>query len=227
MTDEASGFVFLGDCNTCGIEALQGACYPQILGERLTVKITNLGLTMATTREALEFSKSHPLQSYDAVFIQYGLVDSWNTIRSAPYVLYYPDTLGRKIARKWVKKWKKYGRKLGLGHVFGLQNQVPISEYRKNLEQLIKRASGTPVYLIETPPNQDTTRNSAIRRYNACLLELSEHYQNVHCVRIYSNLDKRFDTHYHDATHLSIKGHEVVANKILKLLHKAGAQAPN
>lgn len=220
MTASQQAFLFLGDCNTCGTDSLRPHCYPSLIGEQLAANVTNLGLTMSTTREALEFAKQYSLESFDGIFIQYGLVDSWKTIRSAPYVLYYPDTTARKLARKWVKKWKKYGRKAGLGYLFGMQNQVPISEYRENLERLIEQASGKPIYLIETPPNMDTSRNPAIRRYNACLLELSEVYANAHCVRIYADLEPLCGSHYIDATHLSEKGHKLVAEEIMSTLNR-------
>ncbi|KZZ52583.1 hypothetical protein A3758_11390 [Oleiphilus sp. HI0118] len=210
-----SELLFLGDCNTCGTEQLKGQAYPALVGEALNRRIQNCGQTMATTREALKYFAHFGHDHLNAVFIQYGLVDSWSTLKAAPYVLYYPDNARRRFFRRWVKKWKKYGRKIGIGKLFGMTNQVPIEEYQANIAKILDAVS-CPVFLIETAPNQDDSRNPAIQAYNAALAELAEQYAHASLIHCYEVFATNMQDYYQDATHFSPAGHAKLAEMISK-----------
>jgi len=220
--------LFLGDCNTCGTAALhqqhnehgEARTYAEIVAQNTNKSELNCGLTMSTTREALQYFARHEHPSLETVFIQYGLVDSWQTIKAAPYVLYYPDTPSRRFLRRWVKKWKKYGRKFGLGRMFGMQHQVPLDEYTSNIEHIIHACAqnGTKVVLIETAPNHDQSRNSAIKAYNAALKELAERHNNCTFVEVYTAFEQQMDAYYMDPTHFSAAGHAYLAQRVLQVL---------
>lgn len=210
-----SQLLFLGDCNTCGTEQLKGQTYPVLVGEALDQRIQNCGQTMATTREALQYFEDFGHQHLSAVFIQYGLVDSWLTLRAAPYVLYYPDNALRRFLRRWVKKWKKYGRKIGIGKLFGMSNQVPLEEYKSNIATILEAVT-CPVLLIETAPNHDDSRNGAIQAYNAALAELAEQYAHANLIQCYEEFAEHMQDYYQDATHFSPAGHTRLAEIIAK-----------
>lgn len=210
-----SDLLFLGDCNTCGTEQLKGQTYADLVGEALSRRIDNGGQTMATTREALQYFEHFGHENLSAVFIQYGLVDSWLTLRAAPYVLYYPDNARRRFLRRWVKKWKKYGRKIGIGKLFGMRNQVPLEEYQSNIAKILDAVS-CPVLLIETAPNHDDSRNPAIQAYNAALAELAEQYTHAVLIRCYEEFATHMQDYYQDATHFSPAGHAKLAEIIAK-----------
>ena len=210
-----SELLFLGDCNTCGTEQLKGQTYPTLVGEMLDRRIQNCGQTMATTREALQYFEHFGHENLSAVFIQYGLVDSWLTLSAAPYVLYYPDNARRRFLRRWVKKWKKYGRKIGIGRLFGMSKQVPLEEYQSNITRIIDSVN-CPVLLIETAPNHDDSRNSAIQAYNAALAELAEQYTHASLIHCYEEFAEHMQDYYQDATHFSPAGHARLAEIIAK-----------
>ena len=207
--------LFLGDCNTCGTKQLSGKVYADIVSESLSKPHINCGQTMSTTREALRFFDDHMSEQISAVFIQYGLVDSWQTIKAAPYVLYYPDTKLRRFCRRWVKKWKKYGRKLGIGRLFGMQQQVPLLDYVSNIETIIKRAR-CPVFLIETAPNHDSSRNPAIGEYNNALARIAESHADTTCIKCFDDFSQQMTDYYQDPTHFSAAGHTRLAEKIIE-----------
>ena len=115
--------------------------------------------------------------------------------------------------RRWVKKWKKYGRKMGVGKLFGLDNQVPLDEYSRNIATIIESV-GCPVLLIETAPNHDDSRNPAIQAYNAALAELAENYAHAHLVSCYDEFSEHMNDYYQDATHFSPAGHARLAEII-------------
>ncbi len=209
-----SELLFLGDCNTCGTEQVSGSAYPELVGSILDKRIQNCGQTMATTREAMRYFEEFGHEQLSAIFIQYGLVDSWMTIRCAPYVLYYPDNAKRRFLRRWVKKWKKYGRKIGLGRLFGMIPQVPIDEFRRNITSIIESVS-CQVFLIETAPNHDDSRNPAIQAYNAALAELADGYEHAHLIRCYEEFHEHMAEYYLDPTHFSATGHARLAELIM------------
>jgi lysophospholipase L1-like esterase len=240
-TRKPKRLLFLGDCNTRGTDSLLGHAYPELVAASCKAEAINCGHTMSTTREALEYirhvsanqSPDIPYKhsqsdtkktvldedkSYDILFVQYGLVDSWITLKASPYVLYFPDNPLRRFLRSWVKKWKKYGKRLGLGTLFGLQNVVPISEYQKNIRALIEHANGRPVYLIETVPNKDLSRNAEIQRYNAALKEIADDYASAHLVTTYSDFEHTYSQCYADPTHINADGHKVLQNKLIEQL---------
>jgi lysophospholipase L1-like esterase len=235
-SDEKLRLLFLGDCNTSGTDEQRGHAYPELLARTCNGEALNCGHTMSTTREAIEYIRHVSIDgkhkvatkdksdtalggNYDLLFVQYGLVDSWITLRAAPYVLYFPDSPLRRFLRSWVKKWKKYGKRLGLGKLFGLQNVVPIEEYERNILTLIEHANGRPVYLIETVPNKDLSRNAEIQRYNAILKNIAADYSNVHLVETYGEFEHTYSHCYVDQTHISADGHKVLQAKLLEHLN--------
>ena len=80
-----------GDCNTEGLKDYHEPVWPELVARHLGQRLVNCGHTMSTTRELLRYAKAFPPGDYQVAFIQYGLVDSWQVFRGAPYVLDYPD----------------------------------------------------------------------------------------------------------------------------------------
>ncbi|MRI58350.1 MAG: hypothetical protein C6H99_02470 [Epsilonproteobacteria bacterium] len=206
--------VGLGDCNMSGAERFEGKTYMELLSQALGEKTINRGITMTTTREGLIILDEY--ESPSLLIVAYGLVDSWKTFKYAPYVLYYPDNFFRKVARKMVKKYKKLARKWGLNERLGQKYVVSPEEYRANIVEMIQKSPKT--LLIETPPHRrQTFRNPDIRRYNAILQELSRRFDNVELIEIYDDFAKDREL-YFDDIHMSQKGYELVAKKILEKL---------
>jgi len=211
--------VAYGDCNTIGEGPLVGHAYPEIVGRALGCTVENLGYTMSTTRELLEFTREHPISDYDLGIIQYGLVDSWLTFRHAPYVLYYPDNPRRRVLRKLVKKLKKIGRTLNFKSLLGSTHVVPLDEYRRNIERAIEHAPGTTIILLSTAPNLDEPRNPHIRTFNEELARLAARHPNTIYLDIHTLIDGRRDDVFHkDGTHINALGHQLVADEIVRVL---------
>jgi len=217
-TTQKKKILFLGDCNTLGTPEIEGKAYPEQLARQLNIEVINCGHTMSTTREGLEYFKEKFNTDIDLLCIQYGLVDAWLTFKYAPYVLYYPDSKWRKIGRKFTKKFKKLCKKFGLNESNGTQNVVPLEEYLRNILWMHKHSPNTPVILIDTVPNKDTTRNTEIKRYNQALSNLSEQYPHVFKLSIYHDFEGSQKHHYIDPTHISPVGHAFVANKLFTLI---------
>jgi len=209
----------LGDCNTLGTGELNGKAYANLFAKSIDKSIKNCGFTMSTTREMHYFFQDFMDDDTEIILIQYGLVDSWKTFTYAPYVLYYPDNKIRKIARKIVKKYKKITRSIGLNHILGTSNVVPLKEYEENIEFLIMEAQNRVVLLVETVPNLDTSRNSEILRYNQTMRQLANKYDHVHCVEVYNDFVDNANL-YQDKTHLNTMGYQLVANKIESMYKK-------
>lgn len=214
--------VAYGDCNTEGLKGEHFPLWPNIVCESMAIELTNCGHTMSTTRELLQYNHSFPASHYAFAFIQYGLVDSWLTFRGAPYVLYYPDYPLRKLARKLVKKLKKLARVWQLQKKLGAVEQVPPSEYRDNICDVIASAEHTRFVLVATPPNLDETRNARIKRYNQVLAQIAEAHEHVLFVDTYDDLWAHRDFAFMgDGTHLTVVGHERVAEKVRKAIKDA------
>ncbi len=209
----------LGDCNTLGTGELKGKAYADLFAKSIEKSIKNCVFTMSTTREMHYFFQDFMADDTEIILLQYGLVDSWKTFVYAPYVLYYPDNKIRKIARKIVKKYKKITRLIGLNHIFGTSNVVPLKEYEKNIESLIVEVQNRVVLLVETVPNLDTSRNSEIIRYNQIMQQLANKYDYVYCVEVYNDFVDNANL-YQDETHLNIIGYELVAKKIESVYRK-------
>ncbi len=198
-------FLALGDCNLLGAQTYKGKTYVTCLEKSLQESCQNCGHTMTTTREGTIYFKEHRQTSFSCVIIAYGLVDSWKTFRYAPYVLYYPDTRLRKIARL-----------CGLNHLLGTTFVVPPQEYKAKLVDMIEQVSR--VILIETPPHQaEPFRNESIEAYNAILHDLSTYYPHVSTIPLYKHF--KANPHlYLDAVHFNEQGHAYVAQRILDVL---------
>jgi len=204
----------LGDCNTYGDVYFKNNAFPDRFAKCINAELKNCGYTMSTTREMIHFFKEFKSDDIDIILIQYGLVDSWKTFKYAPYVLYYPDNKLRKIYRKIVKKYKKITKKLGLYEIFGSENTVPLDEYKKNIEYVIKSSKDTKIYLIDTVPSKQTFRNKEIQRYNAKMDEITQNYNNVFRIKLYDEFLMKMDDYYFDHIHLNDLGHEYIGQKI-------------
>ncbi|HFQ61297.1 MAG TPA: SGNH/GDSL hydrolase family protein [Epsilonproteobacteria bacterium] len=209
----------LGDCNTSGVSEFQGKAYPEEFSKSIGKTVQNCGFTMSTTREMQFFFNENISEETEIIMIQYGLVDSWKTFKYAPYVLYYPDSPMRKIARKIVKKYKKIAKNIGLNKHLGVLPVVSPEEYKENIVHILKASSNHIVFLIDTIPNQDTSRNPAIVQYNKILEQLADKYSNVHYIDVYDDfIDKK--EYYLDATHMNAEGYTVIARKLVSLYNK-------
>ncbi len=217
-----------GDCNTEGLKDYHEPVWPEMVAERLGLALTNCGHTMSTTRELLRYADAFPPRGYPLVLIQYGLVDSWLTFRGAPYVLYYPDNPRRKFARKLVKKLKKWVRRFHLQDRLGAVEQVPLEEYLGNLERVLRSAPETQFVLVATPPNLDEPRNPRIERYNEGLQQLAGREANAVLANAYQPLwQHKAQTLMTDGTHLTHKGHRMVAGAVINALPVAWQAGPD
>lgn len=222
MKDARLCYVALGDCVTLGAPLQQDNAYPERVAQAMRWQVTNYGHTMSTTREGLEYFKKSDVQSADILSIQYGIVDSWQTFKGSPFVLYYPDNKWRKFLRKIVKKIKKYGRKLNFHRLFGTSNVVPVEEYIANIEYMIAHAKAKYILLPEIYPHQDLSREPRILAYNQALRKLHDG-QRVFVIQHFDVLKPYVHTDYYDdATHLSGNGHQAVAENMLAELKKHG-----
>lgn len=195
--------------------------YPERIGNSLDLQVINCGYTMTTTREGLRLFNKYYDNDVDIVTIQFGLVDSWKTIKYSPYVLYYPNTFIRKISRKILKKLKKIAKSIKLNNLVGLENVVSIIEYENNIKNIIERINkSSKILLIETIPNKDLFRNDEIIKYNFSLKKLSEKYDNCLYVDIYEDFIDNFDTWYYDNTYINSLGYDFISSKIIKLLNE-------
>ena len=219
MSRPIRSLVAYGDCNTLGINECKGNAYPEQLGHALGCPVRNLGHTMSTTRELLQYAQAYPARDYDLIIIQYGLVDSWLTFRHAPYVLYYPDNPLRRVLRKLVKKLKKIGRTLHLKTLLGPAHVVPLDEYCSNIERVIALAGDRTVILLSTPPNLDEPRNPHIQTFNQALQQLAAKHPNARYVDTYPRIDDaKHEVFYPDGTHLNGAGQRIVTELILQAL---------
>ncbi|RBW48136.1 SGNH/GDSL hydrolase family protein [Marinobacter sp. F3R11] len=213
------GCVAFGDCNTEGFRTLEGPVWAQHVASALKLELENCGHTMSTTRELLEYAREFPPSAYPFVFIQYGLVDSWHTFRGAPYVLYYPDSPRRKLARKLVKKLKKWARHLKLQKRLGAVEVVPLDEYIENIRVVLRSAPESQFVLVATAPNLDISRNPGIQQYNEALSTLASEEHNATCVDAWDDLWGQAEACLmEDGTHLTSRGHRLIADRVLDAL---------
>jgi len=214
--------VALGDCNTLGVSDCKQNSYPERVGRSLGAEVVNLGHTMATTREARHLlTKEIGLQT-DILLISLGLTDSWRGLKLAPYVLYYPDNLFRRLARKLVKRIKKTARQTGLNGLIGVAAVTPPKLYLSNLTAMIESVPAHAlVLLIDILPKAEEDRNVDIVAYNRLLDTLPEHFGNVRRVRCYDFFYSRRGTLFQDNTHLNDQGCDALADMILDAAKQA------
>ncbi|KIM04177.1 MAG: hypothetical protein KU29_10775 [Sulfurovum sp. FS06-10] len=175
----------------------------------------NCGYTMSTTREGKNFFRKHFQSDISIITIQFGLVDSWKTFKYAPYVLYYPDSFLRKIARKLVKKYKKISKLLGLHRWLGTASVVSLDEYIANIKFIIEQAKNQCIILVDTPPHKEVYRNTEIQRYNNALDVLANSYSHCTRLHIYNTFKQNFEIFYADNTHMNDSGHEYIKNELI------------
>lgn len=212
----------VGDCNTLGAHSLEGSSYPERIGRLIGARVTNLGHTMATTREGVLLLRDFLADSdCDCLFIQFGLADSYTTFKFSPYVLYYPDTILRRPLRSLVKKFKKTCRKTGINTLLGQKNVVCMEEYERNIRSMIEMTLPRSVFLIDTIPNREVERNSAIQQYNSILDSVSDEYDQCFKVDLFNYFSSEFHRFYQDNTHCNDEGYEGIAtiihDKIMQL----------
>jgi lysophospholipase L1-like esterase len=211
--------LFLGDCNTQGIKDNYLNSYPEKLAKYLNIDIINAGYTMSTTYEMIELHKKYFSTDISAIFIQYGLVDSWKTFKYSPYVLYYLDSFFRKIARKIVKKYKKITKNMGMQNYFGTKYVVNKDIYIQNILQIINK-SDVPIFLIQTVPNKESFRNKYIKYYNKLLDDIAIN-NNCHLIEIYDYFEDNLDRLIcDDGTHINDEGYDYISNEILEYIKK-------
>lgn len=206
----------LGDCNTLGVENCYKNAYPEMLAKELNATVKNLGHTMATTREAIELFNEVKDEYFDIVLISFGLTDSWKTFKYAPYVLYYPDNIWRKILRKIVKKFKKIGKKLNFMKFLGEESVVPEKEYVENLQYIVNHLTKSRVLILDTLPKKEQYRNISIKKYNVLLDSLAGS-KNVTRIKLYDYFDQHREL-FLDKTHLNSQGYEYIRDKIVEVL---------
>jgi len=205
------------------VQACRGNAYPEQLARRLGVGVCNCGCTMSTLREARYFFRDWYNAHTTLVTLNFGLVDSWETFRYAPYVLYYPDNPLRKLARKLVKKYKKSCRQWGLNARLGTAPVVAPAEYARRLAGLIAACRpSTRILLIEALPNCDTARNPALQRYNRLLHQAAAADARCRVVATFDRFAAQLDTLYLDPTHINAQGHALLA----ELLYQCHQEAP-
>ena len=207
----------LGDCNIYGDVKFKNNAYPERFAKCINKNLKNCGYTMSTTREMQYIFNDFYEMDTKIILIQYGLVDSWKTFKYAPYVLYYPDNLFRKISRKIVKKYKKIAKLLKLNKLFGTVNVVTIEEYEENIKKVLLAVPDKKVILIDTVPNHELSRNSAIEKYNNILTKLAKQYDNCYKLDIYNEFLENLDKYYLDETHINDIGYDVIAQKLFSL----------
>jgi lysophospholipase L1-like esterase len=227
LIDAKNKILAIGDCNTLGGEKLGGHGYPERVGHRLKIAVTNCGYTMSTTREGCFLLRDHLTTDCTIVIIQFGLVDSSLTLRHAPYILNYPDNIFRKPCRKVLKKIKKLSRKYGINKRFGESNVVPLEEYSNNIHKMIELCAGRTILLPETIPHHDTSRNDRIERYNRELAAIAAQYDNCHLVEIYGAFSDNMHRFYLDNCHANADGYDYTAEKILQVLGSITTRARN
>lgn len=205
----------LGDCNTLGIKDCELNAYPERFARLLSADVKNCGFTMSTLREAEQFFKQFYDEQITIITVLYGLVDSWETFKYAPYVLYYPDNPLRKIKRKLVKKYKKTCRKMGLNDLLGTEHVVPPKEYVERLRRLIQESSSqTRIALIESIPDHDERKNPGIQKYNKLLKQVQESEDRCILIETYDYFSEHLDSLYIDETHINADGHDYIARKL-------------
>ena len=208
----------LGDCNTLGTNP--GQAYPELLAQKVSADVKNCGCTMSCMQEAAYFFRDYYTHKTDLLTIHYGLVDSWETFKYAPYVLYYPDHWARKIARKMIKKYKKCCRKMGLNKWLGSAPVVRLELYQEKIVQLISKCHPhTKIMLIETLPNLDNQRNKAIEKYNTVLKKLADTYAQCACIHVYDHF-KAHPELYLDETHINDAGHAYIAESVINAMRE-------
>jgi lysophospholipase L1-like esterase len=218
----------VGDCNTGGADALpQGESLPDQLAAMLessgvNVNLTNLGLTMTTTREGVA-KVENEVHAPDFLLINFGLVDAWVTSFPQLYVNYYPDNGVRKFGRKVLKLVKKMLRSPALNKMVSRGEVVPPEEYVDNFKQMIRiarsRNSKVKILLWGTTLSTDNPqRNENIRCYNNLLESLAQEegvlYLDIE--EIVSAIDPAES--YLDNVHLTGVCFERIATKIMPML---------
>jgi lysophospholipase L1-like esterase len=210
--------IALGDCNTSGIAGGEAYSVPGCLKGLLeqkgfTIKLTNLGRAMSTTREGVALANDNRTKA-DILLLNYGLVDAWITTLPKIYISYYPDSKLKKAGRKLLKSVKKRLRPMAKSRLLPVGHVVPISEFAKNLELIIARLKdqnpALEVILWGAAPTQhDPERNRHLRNYDAVLAELSVPGQYIDTRKLLEHTDP--GEMYQDEVHLSRSGSMRVA----------------
>ena len=201
----------VGDCNTLGANSLEGNSYPERIARRIGAEVTNLGHTMATSREGVLLLRDF-LGKSDCILIQFGLADSYTTFKYAPYVLYYPDNFYRRPLRSLVKKLKKTCRKMGMNTLLGQKSVVSLEEYERNIRAMVEMAQPQTIFLIDTIPHKEVSRNTEIQRYNRVLDTIADEIEGCFKIDLYDVFAAELHRFYQDSTHCSDQGYDCITD---------------
>lgn len=208
----------LGDCNTLGSGHLRGNSYPERIGRKTGARVTNLGHTMATSREGRLLLRDFN-GTCDCLLIQFGLADCYTTCRYVPYVLYYPDNIIRKPLRSIVKRIKKTCRRTGLSIKLRAQNVVSPKEYETNIRAMVTQHLSATIFLIDTIPHHEQWRNPHIQRYNQILTRISRDYEQCFKIDLFDLFLQQLDNYYLDITHCNNAGYDRITEEIYKAIN--------
>ena len=218
----------LGDCNTLGLAGHEAEAFPLRVAQELGIPVVNCGHTMSTIREGWEYAQRQLTPATRFLFVQFGLVDSWITFRGAPYVLYYPDNLLRRVLRKLVKKYKKLGRRLKFEKLFGGGYVVGKAEYEQHLTSIVRRARqlapDIKICLISTAPSCEKFRNPAIQEFNQIMARVARG-AGCHYVDVYLQFVGRPEL-FLDVVHITREGHDIITRACLAVL-RVGSNSPS
>lgn len=211
-----------GDCNTSGIDEVSVPSEFASLIERHlgSVELNNFGAAMLTSREGVAIMKERVLDE-GIYLISFGLVDSWFTSLPRVYIPYFPESRFRRFKRKFLKSLKKRLRSTVARKIFGYAAVVPITEFEKNLENIIKvirdRSKRNIILVWGAVPVLDEPRGSNLIKYNEVAKRVAE-----------NNRLKYLDTHHTlnclsrseaflDDVHLSNQAIKLIGNKMYEL----------
>ena len=89
-----------------------------------------------------------------------------------------------------------------------------------NIKTVLQKTRSSSVFLIDTIPHLEISRNSEIVRYNQVLSRLSKEYDHVHYVEVYDAFLDRPE-YYLDNTHMNNRGYECITQNILSMYFKS------
>lgn len=168
-----------GDCNTSGISDVSVPSEFASLMERHLgpVELNNFGAAMLTSREGVAIVRERELGE-GIYLISFGLVDAWFTSLPSVYIPYFPESRSRRIQRKLLKSLKKRLRSSLARRLFGYAAVVPLTEFQKNLENIVKiiqdRNKKNIILIWGAVPVLDEPRRRNLINYNGAAKRVAE-----------------------------------------------------
>jgi acyl-CoA thioesterase I len=155
------------------------------------------------------------------IITQIGITDCAPRLyKKSWFYSYLFHILQNNLVRIIVTILKKYrGRKEAYA-------DVTPQNFEKNWKQYLDRCRNKNTQLIciliALPSNLFLSKSpeilSAINRYNSILIKLAEKYNNVHCLKPFTQEEIEICTL--DEYHVNAKGHQVLAEKIIKIIYE-------